>query len=904
MNLQIKNSFLKLLHSHAAAGSTFPAVAAVLPAVLLSALPEPSFYFELLRLAILQVLVLYLALYRGPAIACLTISLLPILHFSLNLTGQHLQLPYLAILYFGEILLIEWILRRGKNLNWEIPVLVYCTVFSWIALLLTNYLSVDRSEGYVAIFWIAISTLLGATLIFQCINAVSLGWFDKPNKHYRYATQWETVKVFTMLALAIAVGLFGPTTGFYVRASTLESLAITHKTLGSQNKSIRNRIEKENRRHVQLSMILNNARFDSDLESISSRMELKKIFPAIEAIDSLGGSGDTSDVYRKDPSIRHFPQPNSAQCLPIRVANPAEQCCMNFVGNYSFIDHKNEIGSAVRVTTNLLALMPTSDEPYALINAKTGETIYENEAARGIDTSVYYTLQELNDLVDDVPILIRSGFEQDFGLRHEESLNNLDDLKLITFASVHESLGQVLKSMLVGTMAFYTVCFLFITFAWIASGRMARRTHRQLAMIDDWFKSPELPLQLEKSRLTEYSELTRMVEQAAASKLKDIRTRAELSRRLYAEHSELRQLINATDKLNLVVLSESGLVILVNSAAAAITGLSIGERLNGTDPLTKNPDQATLSTAVHDIFIQAGASGSCGPQEVCVPIGPSGQTHFMMYASSFPSVEPSSGETRNRFLIWFLDIEVYVSARRKTEHDSRLALLGETVAGVAHEINQPLNTILLAASNAKNMLYKENLDQDSMARKFDRIILQVQRASKLIKQMKHHGKASGDYEQKANINQEVREALDLLVPQLRMDGISLSIDIDVDENTMVLASPLLIQQVLTNILINARDAIVINENRQDDEVIGVQVERVVGEVHLSVKNRGPDIPDDIREKIFLPFFSTKNRNSESGVGLGLSICSRMVSEVGGALEVASEEGITTFTMRLKVFDEP
>jgi C4-dicarboxylate-specific signal transduction histidine kinase len=114
----------------------------------------------------------------------------------------------------------------------------------------------------------------------------------------------------------------------------------------------------------------------------------------------------------------------------------------------------------------------------------------------------------------------------------------------------------------------------------------------------------------------------------------------------------------------------------------------------------------------------------------------------------------------------------------------------------------------------------------------------------------------------------------------------------------VLADPILIQQVILNLLHNAAEAL--EKNRESYKRIILKTLIWDKKVFVSVSDNGPEIPDDIMKEIFKPFFTTK----ESGLGIGLAICRSIISDHGGDIQVEKnkEEGVT-FTFSLGLYEE-
>ncbi len=234
---------------------------------------------------------------------------------------------------------------------------------------------------------------------------------------------------------------------------------------------------------------------------------------------------------------------------------------------------------------------------------------------------------------------------------------------------------------------------------------------------------------------------------------------------------------------------------------------------------------------------------------------------------------------------------------------ARLASLGEMATGVAHELSQPLNNIGLLASRVTRRALDDQPDPAFVQDKLQKIQGQVQRASRLIDQLRAFGRPAVHNMALFPIDRPVHAVLDLLQQQLQNRGIAVKVDIPADL-PQACGDEAQLEQVLINLINNARDAL---EDRPADPscpAIELTAEAVrpsadaEAEVHLRVADNGPGIPSSVAERVFEPFFTTKEVGK--GTGLGLSISYALVRGFGGRLELSSiPGGWTTFTLLLK-----
>jgi len=207
----------------------------------------------------------------------------------------------------------------------------------------------------------------------------------------------------------------------------------------------------------------------------------------------------------------------------------------------------------------------------------------------------------------------------------------------------------------------------------------------------------------------------------------------------------------------------------------------------------------------------------------------------------------------------------------------KLASIGKLAAGVAHEINNPLTGIL---TNSSLML--EDLPGDDPRREdVQTIVNETLRCRKIVKGLLDFGRQTKPLKQSLNLNQVVERVLSLIENQASFRNIKITKALD-PELLPVMADQDQIQQVFLNIVLNASEAM-----PQGGE-IAIASRNVPGEskVEVSFKDTGTGIPEDIKDKIFEPFITTKS----TGTGLGLSIAYGIVERHHGTLRVESSPG--------------
>lgn len=236
-------------------------------------------------------------------------------------------------------------------------------------------------------------------------------------------------------------------------------------------------------------------------------------------------------------------------------------------------------------------------------------------------------------------------------------------------------------------------------------------------------------------------------------------------------------------------------------------------------------------------------------------------------------------------------IERTEALRVSQEHlrrSERLASVGTLAAGIAHEINNPLNAILMTAQYARRSGAKIE-----PSRAFSIICDEAVRGGNIVKGILKFAKEETAPKSLADLNELVRHTRDLIKAYFSTEK-SLTVDLQLDAGLpQVMVNATAIEQVLVNLMNNAFEA---SDGAARVTVrTGYEFDKVLVEVH----DNGPGIPEESLPHIFDPFFSTKR--STGGTGLGLSICHGIIADHGGSIRVDSARNKgTTFLIELPV----
>ena len=230
---------------------------------------------------------------------------------------------------------------------------------------------------------------------------------------------------------------------------------------------------------------------------------------------------------------------------------------------------------------------------------------------------------------------------------------------------------------------------------------------------------------------------------------------------------------------------------------------------------------------------------------------------------------------------------------------SKLATLGEMATSVAHELNQPLNIIRMAAWNSRRKLAQGDSDAqvanfEYLDAKLERIEGQISRASQIIDHMRMFGREAREDLEPIDPTKAVTNALDLMGEQLRLADIKVSTSLPAG-GAMVMGHSIQLEQVILNLLTNARDAI-----GQRLGVVKGAIELCAiasgSEVTITCADNGGGIPDGIISRIFEPFYTTKEVGQ--GTGLGLSVTYGIIRDMNGAISAENTDKGACFTIKL------
>ncbi len=360
-------------------------------------------------------------------------------------------------------------------------------------------------------------------------------------------------------------------------------------------------------------------------------------------------------------------------------------------------------------------------------------------------------------------------------------------------------------------------------------------------------------------------------------------------RRLHESEEKYRSLFDNGPDPIFVVDSTNLQIIDANPRVLELYGYE-KEELVGTSFLELEPELGGKSTAA---FAESGNVQGCVYFQKVLHQKKGRKPFFVNLHACHISFKG-----RPAIIIAATDITEMMEKDAQLIQASKMKSLGEMSAGIAHEINQPLNAIKMGSEYLSMMVERgQDIPKDQLNQVVSEVSIQVDRAAEIIDTLRAFGRKADLVKEKLDINKPVKGVHSIVRRQFELD------DISIDLNLTPALSPIFahnnrLQQVFFNLVTNARDSI--NEKNdiwpmREGGLIYICSYEANGRVVAEVQDNGLGIPEAVKDKIFEPFFSTKETSHD--MGLGLAITYGIVKDYGGDIQVRSQEGEgTTFIL--------
>jgi C4-dicarboxylate-specific signal transduction histidine kinase len=256
---------------------------------------------------------------------------------------------------------------------------------------------------------------------------------------------------------------------------------------------------------------------------------------------------------------------------------------------------------------------------------------------------------------------------------------------------------------------------------------------------------------------------------------------------------------------------------------------------------------------------------------------------------------------RPQILLALADTTQLRDAELQVMQAAKLATLGEMATAIAHELNQPLAVIKMAATNARRLL-TSGADAAQITAKLDRVSDQVDRAKRITDQVRRYGRLPAQQMSSFALGRAIELAAGFVADQYRTAGIRLDFDVDLPPDLKIFGDETMFEQVIVNLLINARDAFDATSPDGRQPVVAIHARVFGGEVTIAVSDNAGGIRDDIIGRLFEPFATTKP--ADKGTGLGLSLSRKVVKDMNGTITAGNVGGGARFLIRVPVLVSP
>ncbi len=251
--------------------------------------------------------------------------------------------------------------------------------------------------------------------------------------------------------------------------------------------------------------------------------------------------------------------------------------------------------------------------------------------------------------------------------------------------------------------------------------------------------------------------------------------------------------------------------------------------------------------------------------------------------------------TSTELLYFITDVTGEREVRQQTE---RLALLGEVSAGIAHELNQPLAVIALAAENGRKLLQGGPDGIAKASAKFDRIKHHVARTAKIVAHIRNFGRQDQTARETFEVGDVITDAMLFAESRIKFASVKVIVKSS-PEITILHSSRLLLEQMLMNLLLNACDAYADNPSFNDlaiPRIVTISVIASDDYVRITVADSAGGISPDIINDVFKPFVTSKSAGK--GTGLGLAFCATAAAQMDGRIDAYNEKDGAVFDIRL------
>lgn len=376
-----------------------------------------------------------------------------------------------------------------------------------------------------------------------------------------------------------------------------------------------------------------------------------------------------------------------------------------------------------------------------------------------------------------------------------------------------------------------------------------------------------------------------------------IQRRVATEEALRAEHA-FRKAMEDSLTVGMRARDLQGTIIYVNPAFCHITGYGRDELVGAKPPMPYwAPEEIEETLALH----RAVLTGQAPRDGFEVILMRKNGERFRALIYEAPLIDGNGRHTG-----WMGSV-LDITERRKTEElarqqqeklqfTSRLVTMGEMASTLAHELNQPLSAIASYNTGCLNMLTSGQFNPDEIRQALEKLGVQAQRAGKIIRRVHDFVRKSEPKRAPCSLTEIIEDCLGFIEAEARKRGAKIDRDI-ADNLPNILADRLMLEQVLLNLIRNGLEAMA--DNPAETRLLHISASLDGEHIRVSVRDHGPGVGAELREKLFSAFFTTK----AEGMGIGLSICRSIIEFHRGRLDLEAHDPAhpgATFTFTLPV----
>ena len=365
--------------------------------------------------------------------------------------------------------------------------------------------------------------------------------------------------------------------------------------------------------------------------------------------------------------------------------------------------------------------------------------------------------------------------------------------------------------------------------------------------------------------------------------IRNITDRKNTEQAMKASEEKYRTMLNASPDAMLLI-DMKGIIFEASEMGLHLFGVVTRDDLVGKDIFHFVP--VNEHNLFREMLVRTTKEGLA--QNIAITVSKQNQSVFAGEISA-TLMQNHAGEPIS-FMIIIRDISHRKKMEAKQIHADRLTTLGEMAAGIAHEINQPLNIISLVMDKILFEIAKpEIVDVGFIKKKSDKIFENITRIRDIIDHVKAFSSSRDEHMLTAfNVNSSIVNATSMIVEQFKHHGINLNLQLE-QQIPPIVGNTYKFEQVILNLLSNAKDAITEKKSKLDEDfemLVGIRSWQENQGIFVEITDNGIGISKDDIHHIMLPFYTTKEEGK--GTGLGLSICQQILKEMGGTIEITSE----------------